>query len=113
MLAAAKGRRQVLSYSSGRVIQPEGDDELPFRASSRSTSADFFAMFDTPFLYGSGWDRSADDNEEYVVVINREINERVFGGENSVGRTSRDEWFTVSGDRRDWTTGSRCRSFTT
>jgi putative ABC transport system permease protein len=87
LLAAGKGRRQVLSYRSGRVLEPEGDDARPFQASSRSTSADFFAMFDTPFIYGSGWDKSADDNEEYVVVINKEINEKVFGGENSVGRS--------------------------
>ena len=87
LLAAGEARRQVLSYKTGRVIEPQGDGERPFQASSRSTSADFFAMFDTPFLYGGGWDKSADDSEEHVVVINREINERVFGGENSVGRT--------------------------
>ena len=87
LLAAGKARRQVLSYQSGRVIEPQGQDERPFQVQTRSTSADFFAMFDTPFLFGSGWGRSADDNEEYVVVINKNINERVFGGENSVGRT--------------------------
>lgn len=42
---------------------------------SRSTTADFFAMFDTPFLYGGGWDGSADDRQEYVVV-----NNHTFGG---------------------------------
>ena len=87
LLAAGKARRQVLSYESGRVIEPQGQDERPFQVQTRSTSADFFAMFDTPFLFGSGWDKIADDNEEYVVVINNDINERVFGGENSVGRT--------------------------
>lgn len=87
LLAAGKARRQVLSYKTGRVIEPQREGERPFRAVSRSTSADFFAMFDTPFLFGGGWDKSADDNEEYVVVINSEINERVFGGENSVGRS--------------------------
>ncbi len=87
LLAAGEARRQVLSYKTGRVIEPPGDGERPFQVTSRSTSADFFAMFDTPFLFGGGWDKSADDNEEYVVVLNREINERVFGGENSVGRT--------------------------
>ena len=87
LLAAGKARRQVLSYKTGRVIEPEREGERPFRAVSRSTSADFFAMFDTPFLFGGGWDKMADDNEEYIVVISREINERVFGGENSVGRS--------------------------
>ena len=87
LLAAQKARRQVLSYKTWRVVQPDDPDQLPFQAQSRSTSADFFPMFDTPFLYGSGWDKAADDNEEHVVVLTREINEQLFGGEDSVGRT--------------------------
>jgi len=87
LLAARQARRQVLSYRSNRVVQPDDPELLPFGAESRSTSADFFAMFDTPFLYGGGWDAAADDNREYVAVIGRELNERLFGGENPVGRT--------------------------
>ncbi len=86
LLEAGKARRQVLSYRTGRVIQPENVDQLPFQVSSRSTTADFFPMFDTPFLYGSGWDKSADDATAYVVVLGRAINDQLFGGENSVGR---------------------------
>jgi putative ABC transport system permease protein len=87
LLDAGKARRQVLSYKTSRVIEPQGDGERPFQVISRSTSADFFVMFDTPFVYGGGWDKSADDNEEYVVVIDKGMNERVFGGGDSVGRT--------------------------
>ena len=61
LLAAGEARRQVLSYRTGRVIEPANDDLRPFQAESRSTTADFFAMFDVPFLYGSGWDKNADD----------------------------------------------------
>lgn len=85
--AAKKARRQTLSYRSSRVVQPDDADQLPFMVDSRSTTADFFAMFDTPFIFGGGWDSTADDSQEYVVVIDREINEQLFGGENSVGRT--------------------------
>ena len=46
-------------------------------------------MFDPPFLYGSGWDAAADEGLERVVVLSREINEQVFGGEDSTGRTVR------------------------
>lgn len=94
LLAAKKARRQVLSYRSARVIQPADPAQLPFMADSRSTSADFFAMFDTPFLYGGGWDSAADERQEYVVVINKAINEQLFGGENSVGRS-----ILMNGDR--------------
>ena len=86
LLAAARARHQVLSYRTYRIIEPTGDDVLPFQVSSRSTTADFFRMFETPFLFGDGWDKAVDDATEYVVVLSREINERVFGGENSVGR---------------------------
>jgi putative ABC transport system permease protein len=82
---AGAARRQALSYKTSRVVQPQGDGERPFAAVTRSTTGDFFAMFDTPFLFGGGWDRSSDENEEYVAVIDREVNERVFGGADSVG----------------------------
>lgn len=84
---AGKARRQVLSYRSGRVIQPGDPDLHPFPVDARSTTADFFPMFDVPFLYGQGWDRAADDAASRVVVLGKEINDRLFGGENSVGRT--------------------------
>ena len=104
LLAAGKARRQVLSYRSDRVVQPDDPEQLPFMVDSRSTSADFFTMFETPFLYGSGWDRDADDNLEYVAVISREINETVFGGENSVGRSlmMNGERYRVTGVMNTW-----------
>ena len=84
---AHKARRQVLSYKTGRVVEPQSEGERPFQVVSRATTADFFPMFDTPFLYGGGWDQAADDNEDRVVVLSREINERVFGGKDPVGET--------------------------
>lgn len=104
LLAAKKARRQVLSYRSDRVVQPDDPDQLPFIVDSRSTSADFFAMFDTPFIYGSGWDANADSNEEQVVVIDRDINERLFSGENSVGRNLRmnGDTYRITGVIDDW-----------
>lgn len=86
LLEAGKARRQVLSYRTGRVIQPEAEGQLPFQVSSLSTTADFFPMFDTPFLYGSGWDKSADDGTAYVVVLSRAISEQLFGAVDPVGR---------------------------
>lgn len=94
LLAAKKARRQVLSYRSSRVVQPDDPDQLPFQVSSRSTSGDFFPMFDVPFVYGGGWDGEADDGQDYVVVISKEINEQLFAGEDSVGRS-----IVMNGDR--------------
>jgi putative ABC transport system permease protein len=89
LMKADKAFRQVASNRVGLVLEPSGDGERPFSVDVRSTWADFFPMFELPFLYGNGWDDSADNNLEQVVVLNKRINERVFGGENSVGKTLR------------------------
>ncbi len=104
LLAAAEARRQVLSYRSSRVVEPAERDQLPFMVNGRSTSADFFTMFDTPFLYGAGWGASADEGQEHVAVITKEINERLFGGRNSVGRfiVMNGDSYRISGVMNSW-----------
>lgn len=84
---ANRAHRQVVSFVSSRVIEPEDPDTKPQRVESRATMAEFFTMFDVPFRYGSGWDKSADETREHVVVLAEETNNLLFGGENSVGRT--------------------------
>ncbi|MDI4634280.1 ABC transporter permease [Pelomonas sp. V22] len=85
LLRDKRGLRQVM-MSGGRVsLRPETGKA--FFPSSRYTSADFFAMFEAPFAFGSGWDAAADAAAGRVVVISHELNERLFGGANSVGKT--------------------------
>ena len=43
-------------------------------------------MFDVPFLYGAVWQRSDDEAPSPVAVISRRLNEKLFKGENSLGR---------------------------
>ncbi len=57
--------------------------------SARYTSADFFGMFDTPFRYGQAWSATEDEQRAHIAVIGAELNDRLFHGENSVGRTIR------------------------
>jgi putative ABC transport system permease protein len=90
----AEGKRQAAMFESSLVIEPESPDLLPFEAGARVTTGDFFEMFNVPFLYGSGWDESADRSAERMVVLSRKLNERLFGGENSVGN-----WLTMQGKR--------------
>ena len=78
--------RQAAMSRTGFVVEPEDADARPFDASGRATYGGFFAMFDVPFLFGQGWDAAADTGREQVAVLSRAINERLFGGENSVGR---------------------------
>lgn len=87
LMGAKKALRQTAMAKSGGIIEPKGQDAKPFEASIRLTFADFFPMFNTPFLYGNGWDSEADRNRELVVVLSKETNDKVFGGTNSVGET--------------------------
>jgi len=104
LLEAGRAHRQVISFKSDRVVQPEGDGVLPFQQEVRSTSADFFAMFDVPFKYGSGWDTDADRAEERVTVLSASMNEQLFGAEDSTGRTlmMNNEQFRVVGVLDQW-----------
>jgi putative ABC transport system permease protein len=73
----------------GVAVVPARRDLAPFNTEARYTSADFFPMFDVPFLHGTGWSAAEDDGRARVVVIAKELNERLFGGADSVGRTIR------------------------
>jgi putative ABC transport system permease protein len=88
------GKRQTAMFESSLIIEPVSGEGLPFEAGARVTTGDFFEMFDVPFLFGSGWDKADDEAAEAVVVLTRRLNERLFGGENSVGL-----WLTMKGRR--------------
>jgi putative ABC transport system permease protein len=76
----------VMMFQSGQVITPDRPGLKPFGVSVRVTTADFFSTFDAPLLYGSGWSRVDDDAPAAVVVLSRFMNQKLFGGVNSVGR---------------------------
>jgi putative ABC transport system permease protein len=91
-------------YKTYLTVHPEGGDQRPFREVVRMCHADFFPMFDVPFRYGSGWSRDEDGGPIQVVVLGAELNQKLFGGENSVGRTVRieDRSFEVVGVLDPW-----------
>ena len=104
LLEAGRAFRQVISFKSDRVVQPDDEEILPFQEEVRATSADFFAMFDIPFKYGSGWDAAADQAEERVVVLSEAMNDRLYGGEDSTGRMlmMNNEPYRIAGVLEEW-----------
>lgn len=104
LLASGAATRQAGMFEATLVITPDGAGQLPFEVSTRVTSSDFFPMFEPAFIYGGGWDRRADRDTAQVIVINREINDRLFGGEDSVGRqvTVNNREFTITGVMDKW-----------
>jgi putative ABC transport system permease protein len=94
----------VIMYKVADVISRDDGGMEPESILVRATSADFFPMFETPFLYGGGWDRKADAGPEPVIVLSKELNGKAFKGANSVGKTVRwhDREFRVAGVLNDW-----------
>jgi putative ABC transport system permease protein len=90
--------RQTANFIAALYIFPEDKRARPSQEPVRMVFSDFFPMFEVPFKYGSGWSKAADGSNtgpEPVVVIDSALNERLFGGTNSVGKTLRI-------DRRDF-----------
>ncbi|WMS89085.1 ABC transporter permease [Pleionea litopenaei] len=86
LMRSAPAEKQTAMTKVYGVIEPEGEDTLPIEATGRAAFGDFFSMFKTPFLFGGAWNRDVDNNEQMVTVLSREMNDKVFGGENSVGK---------------------------
>jgi putative ABC transport system permease protein len=87
LMNAHAARRQAAMYASGLVLTPSNPEVRPFQVRVRATYTDFFPMFDVPFRFGGPWNAAADEGRADVVVITRELNDKVFGGANSVGNT--------------------------
>jgi putative ABC transport system permease protein len=89
LLRQKKAPRQALMTGGGGIVEPQDANLKPFSIGARYSSADFFTMFDTPFLHGQGWSAAEDEASARVAVISRALNDRLFDGENSVGRELR------------------------
>ena len=93
LMDANKASSQVISYKTMRVIEPDTDDGSPFQIETRATTADFFSMFDVPFKYGSGWEKSADHAREHIVVLSDTLKRTVI-------RRRRFGWPNAANERR-------------
>lgn len=86
MLREKRADRQAMMTGGSVSVTPDNAALTPFMASARYTSADFFPMFSAPFAHGAGWGESEDASSARVVVLSKELNDRLFGGGNSVGK---------------------------
>jgi putative ABC transport system permease protein len=96
--------RTVIMHPVNAVVSGGVDAGRALKARTRVTTADFFAMFDVPFLHGGGWNAAADAGPEPVIVLSRALNERMFAGGSGVGQTIRwnDREFRVVGVLDHW-----------
>ncbi len=103
-MQARAAYRQTALYATTLSVRPVEPRQKPFKATVRVVYTDFFPMFDVPFLFGSAWRAADDESHSAVVVLTREMNDQLFGGKNSVGKTIRldNESYTVVGVLSDW-----------
>lgn len=71
---------------TGFTVHLNNSEVRPFIESTRATHKDFFTLFDVNFLYGSPWTQEQADASSPVVVISQQLNDKLFGGQNSVGK---------------------------
>ncbi len=104
LLRAKQADRQALMMGGAVPIQPDSSLLDPFYVEARYTSADFFAMFDAPFRYGHGWSGTDDEAHARDVVITRKLDDKLFNGTDSTGRTLRigSTSFRIVGVLDDW-----------
>ena len=99
LLASGQGVRRTALYGIGAGIESGRPDLPPFLVEGVSPTRDFFAMFEVPFLYGGPWDLADENAARDVVVISRELSEKLFGAKtNAVGKGIRfdgTEWRIV------------------
>lgn len=104
LMEAGKADRQTAMFKLSQPVQPENPEVKPFQALGRVAYSDFFGMFEPPFDFGGPWDRQQDTQHARVVVLGKEINEKLFGGQDSVGKTVRMNGidYSIVGVLGDW-----------
>ncbi|MFC4764180.1 ABC transporter permease [Dyella koreensis] len=89
ILNAHLADRQTVVVDSPVKLRAPDTQLPPLMLSMLSATTDFFTMFDVPFQYGGAWRAEDDDRHARVAVISSDLNAKLFGGANSVGRTLR------------------------
>jgi len=87
LMRAQRATRQSAMYQISPSIVPAGAGKHPLNVGGHAVYGEFFPMLDAPFQYGNGWSASDDANRAQVVVINSKLNQKLFAGADSVGKT--------------------------
>ncbi|HXK59479.1 MAG TPA: ABC transporter permease, partial [Acidobacteriota bacterium] len=92
------------SFKTALYVHPDPKVGRPFKNPTRMCFRDFFFLFDVPFEYGGPWPAAAEKGPDALVVLSDETNQKVFGGQNSVGQRLRieDRDFIVVGVLKPW-----------
>ncbi|HEX7340126.1 MAG TPA: ABC transporter permease [Rhodanobacteraceae bacterium] len=87
LMRAHRARYQSAMYPVSPLIVPARTGGHPFSEAGHAVFSEFFPMVDAPFKYGSAWSAADDAKRARVVVIGSRLNDKLFGGGDSVGKT--------------------------
>jgi len=104
LMRARAAKRQSALFLTRLSLRPPDPRQKPYKVQARAAFANFFPMFDAPFKFGEPWTAADDEAHSAVIVLSGEMNDKLFGGVNSVGKTVRldNELYTVRGVLNDW-----------
>jgi putative ABC transport system permease protein len=104
IVQAKQAKFQAANAITWGMVAPTDKNTPPFLGIIRATHGEFFPMFDVPFLYGQGWQNYSAHDVEYIAVLSKSTNQKIFAGVNSVGHTlpMLGKLFTVVGVLDDW-----------
>lgn len=97
-------RQTLVTVPKALKVRTPDSTRPPLMEQTLFTTSDFFPMFDVPFEYGNAWTASDDANRARIVVISSDLNNKLFGGKDSVGKTLhvRDANLRIVGVLKDW-----------
>jgi putative ABC transport system permease protein len=87
--SARRADRQALVVDSPVKVHAPDANRPPLMLTMLSTTTDFFSMFNVPFEYGGAWTPADGASRARVAVISSDLNDKLFGGKDSVGKTVR------------------------
>lgn len=98
------GERRTVLYGVSAPLEPVRKDLPVMSVTGLALTRDFFAMMDVPFLHGQPWSDADERAGAEVVVLSRDLAEKLFGADNPVGKRIRlmDKQFQVVGVRKPW-----------
>jgi putative ABC transport system permease protein len=86
ILNSKAGERRTAIYGISLPIEPARKDIGVFNARGLAPTADFFNMFEAPFLHGQGWGPADDKAGADMVVLSRKLAEKLYGDVDPVGQ---------------------------
>jgi putative ABC transport system permease protein len=86
LLKSGQGVRRTALYGVAASVEPPRREIAPFTMGGLAPTRDFFAMFDVPFVYGQAWSEADDARAADVVVLSRQMADKLYGNVNPVGQ---------------------------